>query len=322
MKKNKVAVFGATSHIAKGLIHNFIRAGHSRLHLYSRTPGKVRAFLASEGRKESPDLVVHADYGDLRGGSCDVLINCVGVGTLKKLRGDYSRYFTVTEEYDNLAVNYLSSSRPDALYISFSSGAVYGKDFTAPAGDNTPSVFRPNHLSPEDYYAVARLNAEAKHRSFGRLRIADLRVFSYFSRFIDLADGYFMSELAGAVLKKKTFVTDSVNIVRDYVHPRDLFSAVTLCMARARVNGAFDICSSAPVCKQEILDHLSAEYGLKYRLAAAGAGGAAVATGAKNVYCSASGNAAALGYKPSFSSMETIKRETRLLLRFGQGASK
>ena len=319
MKKNEVAVFGATSHIAKGLICNFIRAGNARLHLYSRAPEKVQAFLESLGKKLSPDLVVHADYGDLRGSSCGVIINCVGVGTLKKLRGDYSLYFTVTEKFDNLAIEHLSTRRPDALYISLGSGSVYGGDFSAPAGDDTPCFFRANHISREEYYTIARLNAEAKHRSLGGLRIADLRVFSYFSRFIDLADGYFMSELAGAVLRKKTFVTDSVNIVRDYVHPRDLFSAVTLCMTRARVNGAFDISSSAPVCKQEILDHFSAEYGLKYKLAAARPAGP---TGAKNIYCSASGNAAALGYKPSFSSMETIKREARLLLRLGRKGAK
>lgn len=184
MKQPKVAIFGSTSHIAKGLINNFLQSGEFSLHLYTRSPDKVRSFLGAIGKSTEKDCVIHEGYKNFMKSSHDVVINCIGVGTLNKLRGNYTDYFMVTEEYDNLAIGYLRNKCPDALYISFSSGAVYGREFSAPVGENTMKSIRVNHIATEDYYAIARFNSEAKHRSFKNLKIVDLRIFSYFSRFL------------------------------------------------------------------------------------------------------------------------------------------
>lgn len=312
MNKPKIAILGSTSHIAKGLINNFLQSGEFSLHLYTRSPDKFHSFLGAIGKSPEKGCVIHEGYSDFMKCSYDVVINCVGVGTLNKLRGNYTVYFTVTEEYDNLAIGYLCNSCPGALYISFSSGAVYGREFLAPVEENTMNSIRVNHIAKEDYYGIVRLNAEAKHRAFIGLRIVDLRIFSYFSRFIDLTDGYFITEVMDCILNKKVLVTNNVNIVRDYVHPEDLFSIIRKCMDAGKINVAFDVTSAKPVEKREILDYFSSEYGLKYEISRSLS--YVSATGSKNIYCSKYNNATSIGYKPSFGSMDTIKQESKYIL--------
>lgn len=312
MKKSKIAILGSSSHIAKGLINNFLRSTESGLHLYTRSPDKVLGFLRALGKFPGKDCVIHKGYRDFLKGSYDVIINSVGVGTLNRLKSDFSKYFTVTEEYDNLVISYLCNSCPSALYISFSSGAVYGRSFFAPVEENTANSIRVNRVSTEDYYAIARLNSEAKHRSFKNLKIVDLRIFSYFSRFIDLTDGYFIAEVMDCILNKKVLVTDNANIVRDYVHPDDLFSIIRKCMAAGKLNEAFDVTSSKPAEKREILDYFSSVYDLKYEIGRPLS--RISATGPKSIYYSKYNNASGIGYKPSFSSMDTIKQESKYIL--------
>ncbi|MGD0281078.1 MAG: NAD(P)-dependent oxidoreductase [Dissulfurispiraceae bacterium] len=312
MKEARIAIFGSTSHIAKGLINNFLRNGSFSLDLYTTSADKVRSFLGAIGKSPDKDCDIHEGYRDVAASSYDVIINCVGVGTLNKLQGNYTNWFTVTEEYDNLAIAYLRDNCPDALYISFSSGAVYGRECSAPAGENTINSLRVNHIAPEDYYSIVRLNAEAKHRAFSGLRIVDLRLFSYFSRFIDLTDGYFITEVLDCILKKKVLATNDENIVRDYVHPEDLFSIIRKCMDAGKINEAFDVISAKPVDKKEILDYFRSEYGLKYEMN--GSPGHVSATGPKNIYCSKYNKASVIGYKPAFSSMDAIRQESRYIL--------
>lgn len=312
MGKTSIAILGATSHIAKGLIDNFLQREDVCLHLYTRSPDNVLSFLDVIGKSREKSCVIHDSYGDFVKCYYDVIINCVGVGTASKLRGNYSRYFTVTEEYDNLAIGYARDICPDTLYISFSSGAVYGRELASAAEENTAHSIRVNHICSHDYYAIARLNAEAKHRAFTHLNIVDLRLFSYFSRFIDLTDGYFITDAINCILNKKILTTDAVNIVRDYVHPQDLFSIIKKCMDIGKINAALDVISVRPVTKNEILDYLSQEYGLKYEISHSVS--STSATGAKNIYCSAYNKALEIGYKPKFSSMDTIKEESKYLI--------
>lgn len=311
MKELKIAILGSGSHIAKGLINNFLRAGGFSLHLHTRSSDRVRNFLHSIEIKKGMCYEIHEGYEDLEKGSYDVVINCVGAGTLKKMRGDYTTYFTLTEEYDNLAINYLREIRPAALYISFSSGAVYGRSHSEPVNENSVNRIKVNCVTPEDYYSIVRLNAEAKHRAFHNLNIVDLRIFSYFSRFMDLNDGYFITDVMDSILKNKTLVTDNVNIVRDYLHPQDLFSMVMNCIALRKLNRAFDVVSSKPVEKREILDYFASEYGLKYEI---GICQGKSATGLKSIYCSASATISDIGYVPQFSSMHTIQSEAKYIL--------
>ena len=311
-QKTNITILGATSHIARGLIYQITNQGACGLRLYTRSPEELGRFLGSIGRAPGPDLEVHEGYDDFAAAPHDVLVNCVGVGTVRKLQGDYSRYFAVTELYDNLVIDAMRAScGPDALYISLGSGAVYNT-FSAPAEQDTVAQIQVNSLAKEQYYAVCRLNAEAKHRSLPHLSIVDLRIFAYFSRFMDLDDGYFISEALRAILEGRVLEVDASNFVRDYLHPEDLYAMIQRCMEAGRINAAYDVCSSAPVEKQQILDHLGRQHGLQTRVRQELA--PPTATGTKNVYCSNNRSAATIGYEPRYSSMDTIAGEARALL--------
>lgn len=283
------------------------------LHLFARSAHMVRIFLADELQNSTADIDIIEGYGDFTDFSFDVVINCIGVGTEKNLQGNYARYFTVTEEYDNLVLGYLQRCNPDALYVTFSSGAVYGRSFSAPVSKETANCIKVNHLAPQDYYGIARLNAEAKHRALKELKIVDLRVFSYFSRYVDLSDGYFITDVMDCILRDKVLATSNVNIVRDYVHPDDLYAIVVKCMGAGTINAAFDVASTKPAEKFEILEYFSEQYGLKYSMDNDSDNSSP--TGMKNIYCSDYHNAVSIGYVPKFSSMETIIQESGHILK-------
>lgn len=304
-----VAILGATSHIAKGLIVRFLASGDVRLNLYARSAESVNAFLATVGAKPGDRCVVHEGYDVFPVEPCQTIINCVGVRAVGKAKVDFTSYFTVTEHFDNMVVNYLREKSPETLYINFSSGAVYGRSFSAPVDDHSKFSLNVNTIEPEDYYGIARIHSEAKHRAFGELRIVDLRIFSYFSRYLDLDNGYFLADVLHAILEKRVLITDDANMVRDYLHPDDLFAMVRLCMGLGRVNRPFNVRSGAPVTKDELLAYFATEYGLRYerrpRLANPSA------TGSKEHYYSVCDMACDIGYHPQFSSLDTIRQETR-----------
>lgn len=312
-----IVIMGATSHIAKGLIDRFLRRCEDHMYLFTRSAEKVHGFLDKNGLSEIGSYTICMDYRNFSSFSYDVIINCVGVETRNKHNCDFTGYFTVTEEFDGLAIRYLQDKHPDTLYISFSSGAVYGKGFSTPANEFSVNSLQVNHVVPEDYYAIARINAEAKHRAHKNLRIVDLRIFSYFSRHINISDGYFITDVMEAILNDKLLITDSTNIVRDYLHPDDLFEMILKCINAGVINEAIDVKSACPVAKQEILDYFTSEYGLRYEFRKFSEN--ASATGAKNNYYSTYDRPSRISYKPKFSSMDTLKQEASYMLPHKSG---
>ncbi len=310
MSKVTVAILGATSHIAKGLIHQFLCESVVELHLFGRSKERIQTALKSIAAQEN-SCFIHEGFDTFPSGSYDMVINCVGVGTVNKLQGDFTRYFTLTEYYDNLILEFLQKS-PDTLYVSFSSGVIYGRGLTAPADDHTINNLDVNHLAKEDSYMMVRLYTEAKHRAFADLRIVDLRVFSYFSRFCDLTDQYFIVEIINSILSGNKFVTGKNDMVRDYIHPEDLFSLIKCCAKEKKINAAFDAISARPVSKWEIIDFFAKKYGLdcetKSDFTYSGA------TGSKNIYCSVSNKAALIGYAPKYTAMQAVEMEAEHIL--------
>lgn len=307
-----IVILGATSHIAKGLIERFLNQRTDTLHLYSRSSDKVQLFLQKIGMSDNADCRLFGDYGDFLSGSYDVIINCIGVETRNSHDCDFTRYFSVTEEFDNLVISYLKDRNPAALYISFSSGAVYGRGFSEPVYDSSINCIPVNHVTRQDYYGIVRINAEAKHRAHENLNIIDLRIFSYFSRYINLLDGYFITDVIQAIRHKTVLHTDSNDIVRDYLHPEDLYMAIRACIGSGWINRAIDTNSTGPVNKEEILDYFSSVYGLKYEKHPVAEN--ISATGSKSSYYSICNHTSAINYSPRYSSMDSIIQEASHLL--------
>jgi len=306
--KNRIAILGATGHIAKGLICNFIQSKGYKLFLFARSPQRVRDFLRDNALKRDISL---AEFKGFPQEGYDIIINCIGIGTPHKLKDTAASIFSITEEYDTMVMDYLTKST-QSCYINLSSGAVYGSSFTDPVSDTSVYSLRVNDITPEQYYGIAKINSEAKHRSRGDLNIVDVRIFSYFSRFIDLHAGYFLTDLINSIKEKRDFLTTPCDFIRDYLHPHDLFALIKLIMENRPSNGAFDAYSAEPVSKFTLLDYFAKTYALNYiiddNLSLA------CPTGTKEVYCSQSKRAAKLGYSPRFSSLETVMKESEFIL--------
>ena len=170
---------------------------------------------------------------------------------------------------------------------------------------------------PARFYAIAKLNAEAKHRARAERSIVDLRVFSYFSRFIDLDGRFLLADAMKVLVADGEMTTRPDEMTRDHVVPSDLAALVRAVIARWRnapepLNAVLDVHSRAPVGKFALLDALKAELGLRYRVD--GDFDALSPTGGKSEYLSTRRVDPAWGYRPRHDSISGVLFEARALL--------
>lgn len=237
---------------------------------------------------------VESNFACLRQESFDLIINGIGAGTPAVLKDHYENWFTVLEKFDNLVLEALQNS-PQALYVSFSSGAV-----TRLKG------LDPDHIQIPDYYALSKLYSETKHRAMKSLRIADIRIYSFFSRYSPLDAGYFITDLAAALKNRTVLETRQGDMIRDYIHPQDLWNLILCCTARPVINLAVDAASAAPISKSDLLAFCSQKWELQY----------CVKTGENlspnatvSTYIPDPLPAARLGFRAQYSSLESLTEE-------------
>lgn len=304
----KVAILGATSHIAKGLIRNFSKRDDIELFLYARNTEGLNSFLClAQVQQKKITSYSMEKFGNV---AYDTVINCVGIGIPDKVNAAREGIFFLTEQFDSLIMNYIGSSKK-TKYINFSSGAIYGSSFDTPVHASSNSVIEVNNITAIDYYRIAKINSEAKHRATNA-GIIDLRIFNYFSRDIDITSKYLITEIITCIKEKKPFRTGSNNLFRDFVHPGDLSDLVYLCLCAETQNAAFDVYSASPISKQEILEYFKKTYFLEVNIDDSQL--IHSATGCKNIYYSTNKEAERLQYFPRFSSMDAIVDESSALL--------
>jgi nucleoside-diphosphate-sugar epimerase len=303
----RIAILGATSELARDLVRFWISATTDVFALYSRRPADVQRWISAMGLERR---AIAFPYGGLDGErGLDVLINFVGVGNPAKAIAMGTSILDVTQTYDSIALRYLERN-PACRYIFLSSGAVFGSKFDQPVDGHTVAKLPINSLRPHDWYSVAKLNAECRHRSRADLSIIDVRVFSYFSHTQDMSSTYFMADLVRAYRQREKFVTSSLNIVRDYVAPTDFYRLIRTMATGPRVNTVVDCYSRAPIDKFSILDWMRASYGLIYEVSE---GDSDCKTNAKYNYYSINKKAQEFGYEPELSSLDSIAGEMWLL---------
>lgn len=306
----RIAILGASSQIARDLILSFHAAGRTGMLLYVRDTAAMQAWLAAQGPGLARDCRVaeYAAYGREPHGA---VLNFVGVGDPRRAAQMGGAIFGVTQEFDDLALRELRR-HPERRYVFLSSGAAYGSGFETPAGPDTRTAFAPNALAPQDWYAVAKLHAECKHRALPELAITDLRVFNYFSRSQDLDARFFITDVLRAIRDGDVLRTAAGTMVRDYLHPADFHRLMDCVLDAAPANGALDCYSAAPVDKSALLAAMQERYGLHVDTVETGAG--INATGAKPHYYSIDRRAAAIGYRPAHTALQGVVREADAIL--------
>jgi nucleoside-diphosphate-sugar epimerase len=303
----RLAILGATSHVAKNLIVGLAKT--HQLCLFARSPERVASFVAQE--KVAVAETGSLDSFDREGAAYDAVINCIGVGTPEKLRALGGELFALTERYDNAVLAHLGR-HASTVYVNFSSGAISGTDHREPITQDAEFRIRLDAIAASDAYRISKLNAEAKHRACAGHSIIDLRLFNLFSRHIDLDSSYLATDLVNAVRRGTECVTNDVEIVRDFVHPTDLCDLVSRCVRAQGQNRPFDVYSSRPAKKSEIIRAFQERFALQVKIVQGPQG--ASPTGVKSCYASNNHAAETLGYAPRHTSIEALLDETQALL--------
>ena len=306
-KIQKIAILGASGHIAKSLTYAFKDEPTFYLHLFTHSYDKTKLF-AENIKLQNAQINTYRHFNNFHFSS---IINCTGIGDPDRLRDYPEEVFFVSEEIELLISNYLKIHR-HTTYINISSGAVYGTKFLKEVDDNTITEIAINNLSNADFYGIAKINSEAKHRSMQKLNIIDLRIFGFFSQFIELNRSYLLSEIINCLKSNKTFITSESNIIRDYIHPIDFANLVKKCMMLDNINMAIDVYSKNPISKFEMLQYFKSMYNLNYEIKT-GISNASV-TGNKDYYFSKSRKVNEIGFKPQYTSLECIDYATNKIL--------
>jgi nucleoside-diphosphate-sugar epimerase len=303
-----IAILGANSQIAKDLISSFSDEDKNKvLYLFTRQPDKLKSWMHE---KNINNKYLATDYGSFSERKYDAIINFVGIGDPKMAIDMGPLIFDITLEYDQMALDYLKFN-PHCKYIFLSSGAVYGDVFNEPANEETRASIAINKLQSSNWYSIAKLYAEARHRALKDFPIVDIRVFNYFSHTQYMSARFLLTDIISAIKNKKSLEVSQKNIFRDYIGPRDFCQLVTLILEGPKLNIPFDCYSNAPIDKISLLGEMHKNFGLVYFFADSEG---VNATGEKTHYYSTNFKARTIGYAPKNTSLENIIFEARLAL--------
>lgn len=305
----RIAILGSTSQIAKDLVRSFVAQGRHEMVLYARRPEVAARWLSSISSAVQYGVADFAAFGaDER---FDAVINFVGVGDPAQAAVMGATIFDFTQKYDDLALDYVRQ-HPSCRYIFLSSGAAYGASFDVPVDENTKAVISINHLKPQDWYGLAKLHAECRHRALASLPIVDIRIFNYFSHTQDLEARFLITDILRAIRDETVLKTSAENIFRDFLHPSDFFQLVTAILTSQATNTALDCFTKAPIDKISLLGILKTKFGLKYEVLQSRVG--LNTTGTKPHYYSLNKRAEDFGYRPMLNSLDGILNETNLIV--------
>lgn len=304
----RIAILGATSQIARDLIVSLAAAEDKHLHLFARRPEEVTKWLASVGLSGRYPVDEFTGFAKQE---FDAVINFVGVGNPAQAVAMGNSIFDITLRFDELVLDYLQT-HPACRYLFLSSGAAYGSSFNEPAKQDTPAVVAINALAPHEWYGVAKLHAECRHRAHPELAIFDMRVFNYFSRTQDISAHFLITDMLRAIRDKTVLKTSPDYIVRDFLHPTDFYKLVCALLLAPATNTAVDCYSRAPIDKPNLLAAMQEKFGLRYETTEATT--SVNATGSKPYYYSLNTRAADFGYGPSLTSIAGVLRESEIVL--------
>ena len=303
-----IAILGATSQLARDLIISFSATDDVKLHLFSRRPDDVQQWLSCRGL--SGCYLAH-DFPEFAEHEFDAVINFVGVGNPAQAAAMGNSIFDVTLHFDEMVLAYLQT-RPACRYLFLSSGAAYGSGFSEPANHNTQAVVSINSLTPYEWYGVAKMHAECRHRAHPDLAIIDIRVFNYFSHTQDLSARFLITDIVRAIRDKQVLITSSDYIVRDFLHRDDFHQLCSALLSAPATNTVVDCYTRAPIDKPNLLAAMQDAFALQYETTVAAA--SINATGSKPHYYSLNRRAEDFGYKPGMTSLEGVLRETSAIL--------
>jgi nucleoside-diphosphate-sugar epimerase len=307
-----IAILGATSQIAKDLILTCSEKNNYHLTLFARNSELVEKWLIDYDLSNRYVVANFTEFDDKT--YFDAILNFVGIGDPAKIGVVGASIFDITLQYDQIALDYIKK-RPSCRYIFLSSGAAYGSNFEYPVDKDSKAQVSINNLQPHDWYSVAKLHAECRHRSLSSLSIVDIRVFNYFSHTQDTTARFLITDIVRAIRDKTVLKTSIDEIVRDFIHPSDFYNLIIAILNSSVQNIALDCYSKAPITKSNLLMIMKENFGLMYNTEKSHNKQIINTTGIKPYYYSLNRSAAELGYTPFLTSIEGILIESKKILQ-------
>jgi hypothetical protein len=288
----KIALLGASSQIAKGLLRNFILDEANQLFLFTRDIVSYQEWLNIK-QLNSPQCSINSleEFNDSI--KYDLIINFIGIGDPSKALKIGSSIFELTHDYDQLVLNYLSCHQ-ETKYIFMSSGVVYGDIFAQPANQNSQAIINVNSFQSTDWYSI------------------DIRVFNYVSSDIDINSRFLIADALRAIVNDEVLQTNNQNIFRDYIGHEDLYQLIIKSSQQVFLNTAVDCFTGEVTDKISILQMLESKFGLRYEVMKSQSG--VEAFGPRDNYFSLNKQAESFGYEPRFTSLENILKASEELL--------
>ena len=304
----RIAILGATSQIAQDLILSFSKYKDYDFSIFGRNVALLQKWINSENLSEKYQVKEYSEFSNDQ--KYDMIINFVGIGDPAKAQKTGNDIFKITEQYDDMALEYVKQ-RKKTKYIFLSSGAVYGGDYKDPVKKDTLATININNLATTDWYAIAKLYAEARHRSLPDLSIVDIRVFNYFSHTQNINARFLITDIVRALKNGEVFKTSPDNVIRDFITPPDFYNLIQAIIDYKPLNTALDCYTKSPVEKFNLLSEIESKFGLNYEVDENL--NVVNATGAKFNYYSENKIAKDIGYNPGSTSLESIIREINFL---------
>jgi len=300
----RVALIGASSRIGQDLVQwALIQKLDLSFDLYSSREPRIPG-----GRISDNDPAGYLSFTSDK--KYDLVINCVGRGSPKKLEVETKEFEEASIYFDDLCLDYLEDHET-TKYIYLSSGAVYS-NFDDEKGATSIHTVDPVFDNP---YAKTKRLIEARHRELPHLPIYDIRIFGYISKLLNLNDGSFFSDTVAALVADDLLTTDNQDFFRDYCTVSDFANLLSCIIDSPWKNEAFDLYSQKPVAKFELLGSLEHNFGLRYSISSASSQMNASPTGQKRNYFSSSRTAETLGYAPNMTSLESCIEIVRHTLK-------
>ncbi|MBO1550553.1 NAD-dependent epimerase/dehydratase family protein [Yersinia pseudotuberculosis] len=307
----KLAIFGATSQIAKDLIIRLSGLQDIKLYLYSRNPVLVEEWASKLRSRNKINSYHFAEFCSNQ--QYDGIINFIGASDPEKIKLINSDILKITNEYDSIIINYLNV-HIECKYLFISSGAAYGDVFSTENHDRTYSKFKLDNQSVSDWYGIAKYCTEMRHRSLYQFNIYDIRVFSYFSASQNIEANFILSEMYRRIRDNSIFYTTDQNIVRDFIHPDDFYQLVCSVLFNDIKSCVLDCYSAEPITKKELILLMHDEFGMEYNIKK---NSKLISTSASKVFYYSKNKSAGglLGYIPRYTSKESIVMEMSKIIK-------
>lgn len=270
----RTAILGATGYVGESLARLLARNDPNALVLFARRPQVLTRW---------PEQVGIRGVDEFDAKDFDLVINAIGVGDPSKVGVMGERIVDITRAWDERILERLEQN---GRYVFLSSGAVHAPE-------------------PQPAYTRSKRAAEAAHRAQPERQILDLRIFGYAESNIDLDGGFFLAELARSMVRGQALHTTRLDMERDYAGADELAAMIQAWSAAGAPNAALDLYTLAPSSKLEIIDLAQAEFGL----AVEWIDDAQVSpTGHKPAYASRDHAAERIGYWPTRTSTQVVRR--------------